>query len=206
MKLVQRWRDEGVQAGHAIKRIALAYEAAGGGFWLARFFRLVALGWSWIDDHLGRSAAGGVALLLRVAAVCLGKVEAAAMAMWSGARPRDAMDKETCVPRSRGRSLVVLFNTARPHSFARLPDPDSLCRGHHRNRLRRVSVKSRLPRMVPRHRSHYFCRQFTSPRSPPISRRGRRRRRMQGSRSASFAQSSGRWSPISITNPPRSSS
>ncbi|MER9580198.1 IS3 family transposase, partial [Mesorhizobium sp. M0400] len=32
------------------------------------------------------------------------------------ARPRDAMDKETCVPRSRGRSLVVLFNTARPHS------------------------------------------------------------------------------------------
>ncbi|MER9134304.1 IS3 family transposase, partial [Mesorhizobium sp. M0768] len=32
------------------------------------------------------------------------------------ARPRDAMDKETCVPRSRGRSLVVLYNTARPHS------------------------------------------------------------------------------------------
>ncbi len=26
------------------------------------------------------------------------------------------MDKETCVPRSRGRSLVVLYNTARPHS------------------------------------------------------------------------------------------
>lgn len=26
------------------------------------------------------------------------------------------MDKETRVPRSRGRSLVVLFNTARPHS------------------------------------------------------------------------------------------
>ncbi len=32
------------------------------------------------------------------------------------ARPRDAMDKETRVPRSRGRSLVVLFNIARPHS------------------------------------------------------------------------------------------
>ncbi|MER9978158.1 hypothetical protein NKJ60_30810, partial [Mesorhizobium sp. M0085] len=31
------------------------------------------------------------------------------------ARPRDAMDKETCVPRSRGRSLVVLYNAERPH-------------------------------------------------------------------------------------------
>ncbi|MER9345381.1 hypothetical protein NKI41_32645, partial [Mesorhizobium sp. M0601] len=25
-------------------------------------------------------------------------------------------DKETCVPRSRGRSLVVLYNRSRPHS------------------------------------------------------------------------------------------
>ncbi|RWM43777.1 MAG: hypothetical protein EOR79_36370 [Mesorhizobium sp.] len=32
------------------------------------------------------------------------------------APPRDAMDKEARVPRSRGRSLVVLYNTARPHS------------------------------------------------------------------------------------------
>ncbi|MES0039810.1 recombinase family protein [Mesorhizobium sp. M0046] len=66
----------------------------------------------------------------------------------------------------------------------------------------RVSARSRagLPRMLPRHRSHHFCRQYTSPRSPPISRQcGRRRRRMQGSRSASFAPSSGRWSPISMT-------
>ncbi|WP_258124036.1 zinc ribbon domain-containing protein [Mesorhizobium onobrychidis] len=51
----------------------------------------------------------------------------------------------------------------------------------------------------------HFCRQYTSPHSPPISRLcGRRRRRMQGSRSASFVPSSGRWSPISMTKRQRS--
>lgn len=32
------------------------------------------------------------------------------------ARPKDATDKETCVPRSCGCSFLVLFNTVRPHS------------------------------------------------------------------------------------------
>ncbi|GLS40197.1 hypothetical protein GCM10010869_57940 [Mesorhizobium tianshanense] len=34
LKLLQRWRDDAGQAGHTIKRIAVAYEAAGDGFWL----------------------------------------------------------------------------------------------------------------------------------------------------------------------------
>ncbi|MER9071064.1 hypothetical protein NKH84_31970 [Mesorhizobium sp. M0902] len=42
MKLLQRWRDEAGQAGHTIKRIAVAYEAASDGFWLAR--------WLWARD------------------------------------------------------------------------------------------------------------------------------------------------------------
>ncbi|MER8467430.1 IS110 family transposase, partial [Mesorhizobium sp. M1396] len=42
LKLLQRWRDEAGQAGHMIKRIAVAYEAAGDGFWLAR--------WLWARD------------------------------------------------------------------------------------------------------------------------------------------------------------
>ncbi|WP_353642561.1 transposase [Mesorhizobium sp. WSM2239] len=42
LKLLQRWRDEAGQAGHAIKRIAIAHEAAGDGFWLAR--------WLWARD------------------------------------------------------------------------------------------------------------------------------------------------------------
>jgi transposase len=37
LKLLQRWRDEAGRAGHPVKRIAVAYEAAGDGFWLARF-------------------------------------------------------------------------------------------------------------------------------------------------------------------------
>ncbi|WP_254022434.1 IS110 family transposase [Mesorhizobium escarrei] len=37
LELLQRWRDEASQAGHTIQRIAVAYEAAGDGFWLARF-------------------------------------------------------------------------------------------------------------------------------------------------------------------------
>jgi transposase len=39
LKLLQRWRDEAGQAGPTIKRIAVAYEAAGDGFWLARWLR-----------------------------------------------------------------------------------------------------------------------------------------------------------------------
>ncbi|MER9052261.1 hypothetical protein NKH89_34615 [Mesorhizobium sp. M0923] len=39
LKLLQRWRDEAGRAGHTIKRIAVAYEAAGDSFWLARWFR-----------------------------------------------------------------------------------------------------------------------------------------------------------------------
>ncbi|MER9070544.1 hypothetical protein NKH84_29010 [Mesorhizobium sp. M0902] len=39
LKLLQRWRDE---AGHTIKRIAVTCEAAGVGFWLAR--------WLWARD------------------------------------------------------------------------------------------------------------------------------------------------------------
>ncbi|RWC25561.1 MAG: IS110 family transposase [Mesorhizobium sp.] len=39
LKLLQRWRNEAGQAGHTIKRIAVAYEAAGDGFWLARWLR-----------------------------------------------------------------------------------------------------------------------------------------------------------------------
>ncbi len=39
LQLLQRWRDEAGRAGHTIKRIAVAYEAAGDGFWLARWLR-----------------------------------------------------------------------------------------------------------------------------------------------------------------------
>jgi len=39
LTLLQRWRDEAGQTGHTIKRIAVAYEAAGDGFWLARWLR-----------------------------------------------------------------------------------------------------------------------------------------------------------------------
>jgi len=39
LKLLQRWRDEAGQAGHAIKRIAVACEAGRDGFWLARWLR-----------------------------------------------------------------------------------------------------------------------------------------------------------------------
>ncbi|TIR27913.1 MAG: IS110 family transposase, partial [Mesorhizobium sp.] len=37
LKLLQRWRDEAGRTGRQIKRIAVAYEAAGDGFWLARW-------------------------------------------------------------------------------------------------------------------------------------------------------------------------
>src|SRR5829696_6194996 len=39
LKLVQRWRNEAAQAGRAIKRIVVAYEAGRDGFWLARWLR-----------------------------------------------------------------------------------------------------------------------------------------------------------------------
>src|SRR5215510_14365146 len=39
LQFLHRWRNEAVQAGHAIKRIAVAYEAGRDGFWLARWLR-----------------------------------------------------------------------------------------------------------------------------------------------------------------------
>ena len=39
LKLLYRWRDEAVKAGHAIKRICVAYEAGRDGVWLARWLR-----------------------------------------------------------------------------------------------------------------------------------------------------------------------
>jgi transposase len=39
LKLLHRWREEAVQAGHGIKRIAVAFEAGRDGFWLARWLR-----------------------------------------------------------------------------------------------------------------------------------------------------------------------
>ena len=39
LQLLHRWRKEAAQAGHTIKRIAVAYEAGRDGFWLARWLR-----------------------------------------------------------------------------------------------------------------------------------------------------------------------
>jgi transposase len=39
LRLLQRWRDEAVKAGRAIKRICVAFEAGRDGFWLARWLR-----------------------------------------------------------------------------------------------------------------------------------------------------------------------
>src|ERR1700752_1290399 len=39
LQLVHRWQREAVQAGRAIKRIVVAYEAGRDGFWLARWLR-----------------------------------------------------------------------------------------------------------------------------------------------------------------------
>ncbi len=39
LKLLHRWREEAEQAGHKIKRIAVAFEAGRDGFWLARWLR-----------------------------------------------------------------------------------------------------------------------------------------------------------------------
>jgi transposase len=39
LKLLHRWRDEAVKAGHQIARIVVAFEAGRDGFWLARWLR-----------------------------------------------------------------------------------------------------------------------------------------------------------------------
>jgi len=39
LKLLERWRDEGVKAGRTMRRIVLAFEAGRDGFWLARWLR-----------------------------------------------------------------------------------------------------------------------------------------------------------------------
>jgi transposase len=39
LRLLQRWRDEAIQAGRRIERIAVAFEAGRDGFWLARWLR-----------------------------------------------------------------------------------------------------------------------------------------------------------------------
>jgi transposase len=36
---LHQWRDEAIRAGHPITRIAVAYEAGGDGFWLARWLQ-----------------------------------------------------------------------------------------------------------------------------------------------------------------------
>lgn len=39
LRLLQRWRDEAVNAGRTVRRIAVAFEAGRDGFWLARWLR-----------------------------------------------------------------------------------------------------------------------------------------------------------------------
>ena len=39
LKLLNRWRQEALRAGHAIERMVVAYEAGRDGFWLARWLR-----------------------------------------------------------------------------------------------------------------------------------------------------------------------
>src|SRR3974390_1890317 len=39
LKLLHRWREEAEKAGHRIERIAVAFEAGRGGFWLARWLK-----------------------------------------------------------------------------------------------------------------------------------------------------------------------
>jgi transposase len=40
LKLLHRWRDEAIKAGHKITRIVVAFEAGRDGFWLARWLRI----------------------------------------------------------------------------------------------------------------------------------------------------------------------
>src|ERR1700693_846493 len=44
LALLHRWRDEAVKAGHAVGRIAVAFEAGRDGFWLARWLRAGGIG------------------------------------------------------------------------------------------------------------------------------------------------------------------
>ena len=39
LKLINRWREEALAAGHPVGRVALAYEAGRDGFWLVRWLR-----------------------------------------------------------------------------------------------------------------------------------------------------------------------
>ena len=39
LQQLERWREEATRAGHTVKRIAVAFEAGRGGFWLARWLR-----------------------------------------------------------------------------------------------------------------------------------------------------------------------
>src|SRR5271163_3633471 len=38
-RLMERWRDQAMKAGHAITRVVLAFEAGRDGFWLARWLQ-----------------------------------------------------------------------------------------------------------------------------------------------------------------------
>jgi transposase len=39
LKLLHRWRDEAIKAGHRITRMVVGFEAGRDGFWLARWLR-----------------------------------------------------------------------------------------------------------------------------------------------------------------------
>ena len=43
LRLIERWRNEAMRSGRPISRIALAYEAGRGGFWLARWRAAITL-------------------------------------------------------------------------------------------------------------------------------------------------------------------
>ncbi len=63
LQLLYRWRDEATRAGHAINRIAVAYEAGRDGFWLAR--RLRGRG---IEAHVSVPSSAGCAASSAIAA------------------------------------------------------------------------------------------------------------------------------------------
>lgn len=39
LELLRRWKDEAAEAGHEVRRLAVAFEAGPDGFWLARWLR-----------------------------------------------------------------------------------------------------------------------------------------------------------------------
>jgi transposase len=39
LRLLHRWRDEAIKAGHKVERMVIAFEAGRDGFWLARWLR-----------------------------------------------------------------------------------------------------------------------------------------------------------------------